>query len=107
MAQLVGITPRLYQETILATCSIHNCLTVLPTGLGKTAIAMLLAVQRLSQYPTSKILFLAPTARDKLPKTRATGRDSRALHREHKPEEKSRAMARSDHHREHAARHRE
>ena len=53
--------PRLYQETILGTCAYHNTLVILPTGMGKTAIAMMLAVQRLKQYPNSKILFLAPT----------------------------------------------
>ena len=58
---LRDFTPRLYQETILATASRKNTLVVLPTGLGKTAIAFMLAVQRLKQYPLSKILFLAPT----------------------------------------------
>ncbi len=58
---LRDFTPRLYQETILATASRKNTLVVLPTGLGKTAIAFMLAAQRLKQYPLSKILFLAPT----------------------------------------------
>lgn len=53
--------PRLYQETILATCVEKNTLVVLPTGMGKTAIALMLTVQRLRNYPKSKILFLAPT----------------------------------------------
>ncbi|MCP3682971.1 MAG: DEAD/DEAH box helicase [bacterium] len=54
-------TPRLYQETILATCVNHNCLVVLPTGMGKTNVFLLLAVQRLNQYPDSKVLFIGPT----------------------------------------------
>ncbi len=58
---LRDFTPRLYQETIFATASKKNTLVVLPTGLGKTAIALMLATQRLSQYPQSKIIFLAPT----------------------------------------------
>ena len=58
---LFGIVPRLYQETILNTCTIQNTLVVLPTGLGKTAIAMLLAAHRITQYPNSKILVVAPT----------------------------------------------
>jgi len=58
---LRGFTPRLYQETILATAAMKNTLVVLPTGMGKTGIALLLAVQRLKQYPQSKILILAPT----------------------------------------------
>jgi len=38
-----------------------NTLVVLPTGMGKTGVAMLLTAQRLKQYPQSKILILAPT----------------------------------------------
>lgn len=53
--------PRLYQETILATTIKKNTLVVLPTGLGKTNIFLMLAAQRLKQYPKSQILFLAPT----------------------------------------------
>src|SRR3989338_4789415 len=58
---LKGFIPRLYQETILATCALKNTLVVLPTGMGKTGIALLLAVQRLKQHPGSKIVILAPT----------------------------------------------
>ena len=54
-------TPRLYQQTILGTAANKNTLVVLPTGLGKTALAFLLAAQRLNNYPNSKILVLAPT----------------------------------------------
>jgi ERCC4-related helicase len=53
--------PRLYQQTILSTAANKNTLVVLPTGLGKTALAFLMAAQRLTQYPNSKILMLAPT----------------------------------------------
>ena len=53
--------PRLYQETILSTCVEKNTLVVLPTGMGKTAVAVMLAKQRLSNFPNSKILLLAPT----------------------------------------------
>ncbi|MFA6461678.1 MAG: DEAD/DEAH box helicase [Candidatus Woesearchaeota archaeon] len=58
---LKDFTPRLYQQTILNTAASHHTLVVLPTGLGKTGIALLLMVQRLSNYPNSKILMLAPT----------------------------------------------
>ena len=58
---LRNFTPRLYQQTILGTAARHNTLVVLPTGLGKTAIAFLLTIQRLQNYPNSKILMLAPT----------------------------------------------
>lgn len=53
--------PRLYQETILATAANYNTLVVLPTGLGKTAISMLLAANRMNNFPQSKILIIAPT----------------------------------------------
>lgn len=56
-----NFTPRLYQETILASIISKNSLVVLPTGLGKTNIFLMLAAQRLSQYPNSKILFIGPT----------------------------------------------
>ena len=58
---LNNFTPRLYQETIFSTCTQKNCLVVLPTGMGKTAVAMMLAAQRLSNFPRSKVLVLAPT----------------------------------------------
>ena len=53
--------PRLYQETILATTTKANTLVVLPTGMGKTSVAVMLAAHRLRLYPNSKILVLAPT----------------------------------------------
>ena len=56
-----NFTPRLYQETILASCVNKNCLVVLPTGMGKTNVFLMLAAQRLKQYPNSKILFIGPT----------------------------------------------
>lgn len=58
---LKNFTPRLYQETILSTCVEKNTLVVLPTGMGKTAVAVMLAKQRLANFPNSKILLLAPT----------------------------------------------
>ena len=53
--------PRLYQQTILATAAEKNTLVVLPTGMGKTNVFLMLAAQRLKQYPNSKILFIGPT----------------------------------------------
>ena len=61
ITRLKDLAPRLYQETILGTCVKKNCLVVLPTGMGKTAIALLLALQRMQAHPGSKIIFLAPT----------------------------------------------
>ncbi|MBI2545605.1 DEAD/DEAH box helicase [Candidatus Woesearchaeota archaeon] len=53
--------PRLYQETILGTCAEKNTLVVLPTGMGKTNIFLMLAADRLKRFPNSKILLLGPT----------------------------------------------
>ncbi len=52
---------RAYQENIFINCLGHNTLVVIPTGLGKTIIALMLAVYRLSDDPNSKVVFLAPT----------------------------------------------
>jgi ERCC4-related helicase len=52
---------REYQETIFINCLNHNCLVVIPTGLGKTIIALMLSVHRLTEYSDSKVIFLAPT----------------------------------------------
>lgn len=55
------LEPRKYQETIFARAVLGNTLVVLPTGLGKTLIAVMLSAQRLAQYEKSKVLILAPT----------------------------------------------
>jgi len=52
---------RLYQQKILGRAVDENLLVVLPTGLGKTPIAIMLAAHRLRAVPGSKILVLAPT----------------------------------------------
>ncbi|MHA1859702.1 MAG: helicase-related protein, partial [Candidatus Asgardarchaeia archaeon] len=52
---------RLYQEVIAGKALMRNTLVVLPTGLGKTIIAALVAAVRLHRYPNSKVLFIAPT----------------------------------------------
>lgn len=56
-----AIESRTYQANILATAIEKNTLCVLPTGLGKTPIAVLLTARRLEDYPDSKILVMAPT----------------------------------------------
>ncbi|MFH1787216.1 MAG: DEAD/DEAH box helicase [archaeon] len=58
---LQGITPRKYQQKILESCIKKNCLVVLPTGIGKTLIALMLAIRRMEEFPKQKIVFLAPT----------------------------------------------
>lgn len=61
MEDIIKISPRDYQKNIFETAKSNNTLVVLPTGVGKTLIALLLSVHRIKSFPTSKILFLAPT----------------------------------------------
>jgi len=56
-----ALEDRLYQERIAATAVAHNTLVVLPTGLGKTAIALRVIAESLLREPTRSVLFLAPT----------------------------------------------
>jgi Fanconi anemia group M protein len=61
MEFLEKITPRRYQQKILETCVKKNCLVVLPTGLGKTLIALMLTIERMKEFPGERVVFLAPT----------------------------------------------
>lgn len=61
MKFLEEITPREYQQKIFETCVKKNCLVVLPTGLGKTLIALMLTIDRMQRFPGEKVVFLAPT----------------------------------------------
>ncbi|WP_449461658.1 helicase-related protein [Tardisphaera miroshnichenkoae] len=56
-----SIVPREYQLNIYLTALQGNTLVVLPTGLGKTVIAVLVAAKRFEEYPDEKIVVLAPT----------------------------------------------
>ncbi len=58
---LRDFTPRLYQQTIFGVAAQYNTLVVLPTGMGKTGLALLCVAHRLQKYLHSKILMLAPT----------------------------------------------
>lgn len=55
------VSLRRYQEFAFSRAISANTLVVLPTGLGKTIIAALVAAHRLHGIPGSKVLFLAPT----------------------------------------------
>ena len=56
-----SIEDREYQKNIVRTAVSGNTLCVLPTGLGKTSIAALVAADCLQKEMNKKILFLAPT----------------------------------------------
>jgi ERCC4-related helicase len=56
-----SLQPREYQQRIAEAASQANTLVVLPTGLGKTLIALLVAKIRLEKFPNGKIVVLAPT----------------------------------------------
>jgi ERCC4-related helicase len=58
---LKNITPRAYQEEIFSVCKDKNCLVILPTGMGKTLIALMLTIERMLKFPDHKVLILAPT----------------------------------------------
>ncbi len=57
----INLKPREYQQKIFEIAREKNTLAVLPTGTGKTLIALMLAVERKKKYPLSKVLILAPT----------------------------------------------
>lgn len=56
-----ALKPREYQQKIAEAASQANTLVVLPTGLGKTLIAVLVARIRLEKFPNGKVVVLAPT----------------------------------------------
>jgi Fanconi anemia group M protein len=56
------VESRLYQKNIVkSVLSRGNTLIILPTALGKTIVAALLAAHLLESQPNSKVLFIAPT----------------------------------------------
>ena len=52
---------RNYQRNIADVASEKNTLVVLPTGMGKTLISVIIAARRLENFKDSKILVMAPT----------------------------------------------
>ncbi len=53
--------PRIYQQSIFSKATLKNTLVVLPTGLGKTNVFLMLAIHRLNKYPDCKIVLFGPT----------------------------------------------
>src|SRR5512137_3040003 len=56
-----SIDSREYQLSIAMRALDQNTMVVLPTGLGKTAVALLVAAARLKEDPKARVLMLAPT----------------------------------------------
>lgn len=56
-----GIEAREYQKRIARIAASTNTLVVLPTGLGKTIIAIMVTAEVLQRRPDSKVMMLAPT----------------------------------------------
>ncbi|MBW3583204.1 MAG: DEAD/DEAH box helicase [Euryarchaeota archaeon] len=52
---------RAFQVNLAVAASTHPSLVVLPTGMGKTVVALLVIADRLAQDPDAKVLILAPT----------------------------------------------
>ncbi|MFX1325506.1 MAG: DEAD/DEAH box helicase, partial [Promethearchaeota archaeon] len=52
---------RHYQINVANSCKSKNSLAILPTGLGKTIIGILLIAYSLKKYPKSSVVILAPT----------------------------------------------
>ena len=55
-----SVEKRDYQVNLAQQAMVENCIVVLPTGLGKTAIALQVIAEYLSKG-TGGVLFLAPT----------------------------------------------
>jgi len=58
---MINLKPRGYQQSIFETAKEKNTLVVLPTGVGKTLIALMLVIERQKRFPGEKALILAPT----------------------------------------------
>ena len=56
-----SVERRTYQEKVAENALRGNTLVSIPTGLGKSLIAALVAAKRLEQYPDSHVVVLAPT----------------------------------------------
>src|SRR5271157_1048804 len=60
IASIDTIEYRAYQQTISKQAAERNTLVILPTAMGKTVIAVQVAIHRLLKYPWGKVVVLAP-----------------------------------------------
>lgn len=61
MYKIEKFAPREYQQNIHRSIGTKNTLVCLPTGTGKTKLAIMLIVERLNKFPESKVLVISPT----------------------------------------------
>ena len=61
MYKILNFKPREYQNSIFSTSKNQNTLACLPTGTGKTKLAIMLITERLNKFPKSNILVISPT----------------------------------------------
>ena len=61
LVNVESIERRTYQERVAESALRGNTLVSIPTGLGKSLIAALVAAKRLEQYPKRRVIVLAPT----------------------------------------------
>jgi ERCC4-related helicase len=61
MYKIENFSPREYQENIHKTTLTGNTLACLPTGTGKTKLAILTIISRLNQFPDNNIIVISPT----------------------------------------------
>jgi len=61
LVQFRAIEAREYQADIAKAAAKQNTLCVLPTGMGKTAIAIMVAAERMGEFEGSKAMIVAPT----------------------------------------------
>ncbi len=61
LVNMESVERRTYQERVAENALRANTLVSIPTGLGKSLIAALVAAKRVEQYPSRHVVILAPT----------------------------------------------
>ncbi len=61
MYKIKNFRPREYQKNIHQASLTGNTLACLPTGTGKTKLAILTLISRLNQFPASNVILISPT----------------------------------------------
>jgi len=61
MYEITNFEPREYQSNIFNTAINGNTLVCLPTGTGKTKLAIMVLINRLKKFPDSNIVVISPT----------------------------------------------